>query len=370
MRQPTPIASPWLAVLLVAAVGAACGGPVESTAAASPQEPEPEEVKLAEGFTTFMALADTPLNSLPKAEAWRQEVPEVREVTITSTADGSEQPALFYDSGSDRDKPLLVVLHSWTADYRKQFSIPYGVWAVNNDWVMIHPEYRGRFNRPEATLSELAVQDVVDAYWWATEHAHIDEDRIYLTGFSGGAMAALTMVGRYPELWTAAAAWVPVYDLVDWYATIKEHTDLHYARNIVASCGGKPVAGTEAEEECRRRSPSSYLENARHAGVEVLIATGVDDWFVPPRHALRAYNVLAEPEDRLTEAQIEAISADATIPDDFSGEFSNPLIEDAGKELLLAKESDDVVLWIFDGSHDVIYNAGLEWLSRQRGTGS
>ncbi len=172
---------------------------------------DPEPVT---SFTTFMALASSPLGDMAKMEAWRQEVPEIREVRIPSTADGAEQPALFCDSGSDRPRPLLVVLHSWTADYRQQFSIPYGAWAVANDWVLIHPDYRGQFDRPEATLSELAVSDVVDALRWAREHATIDPDRIYLAGFSGGASAALTMVGRYPELWTAAVAWVPVYDLV------------------------------------------------------------------------------------------------------------------------------------------------------------
>ncbi len=318
-------------------------------------------------FTTFMELAESPLSDLPKMEAWRQEVPGIREVRISSSADGSEQPALFYDSGSDRRKPLLVVLHSWTADYRQHFSIPYGAWAAANDWVLVHPNYRGDFDRPEATLSELAVSDVLDALRWAREHARIDSDRVYLAGFSGGAAAVLTMVGRRPELWTAAVAWVPVYDLVEWWGTIREHDDLHYAANIVASCGGEPRAGTQAERECRRRSPSSYLEQARGTGVEVLIATGVDDWFVPPSHALRAFNALALPEGRLSMDEIEAISVDGRIPESLDGEAENPLFDAAGKELLLERTSGQAVLWVFEGSHDVVYNAGLRWLAGREG---
>ncbi|WP_394367509.1 hypothetical protein [Legionella israelensis] len=37
-------------------------------------------------------------------------------------------------------------------------------------------------------------------------------------------MMTLNMVGRYPELWTAAVAWVPVYHLVAWYATTRHAT--------------------------------------------------------------------------------------------------------------------------------------------------
>lgn len=318
-------------------------------------------------FTTFLELAHSPLGDMDKMEAWRSEVPDIREVSIPSSADGQAQPALFYDSGSERAKPLLVVLHSWTADYRQQFSIPYGAWAVRNDWVLIHPEYRGRFDRPQATLSELAVSDVLDAVRWAREEARVDPDRVYLAGFSGGGSAVLTMVGRYPELWTAAAAWVPVYDLVEWWTTIREHDDLHYAGDIVASCGGEPRPGTAAETECRKRSPSSYLPDARGHEVRVLIATGVEDWFVPPAHALDAFNALANPSERLAPEVVEAISDRGRVPRRLRRDARHPLFEAAGKRLLLERASAQAVLWVFSGSHDVVYNAGLAWLAEQGG---
>ena len=316
-------------------------------------------------FTTFMDLAHSPLGDMAKMDAWRSKVPDIREVSIPSSADGEAQPALFYDSGSDRAKPLLVVLHSWTADYRQQFSVPYGVWAARNDWVLIHPDYRGRFNRPQATLSELAVSDVLDAVRWAREQARVDPDRIYLAGFSGGGSAVLTMVGRHPELWTAAVAWVPVYDLVEWWSTIREHHDLHYAGDIVASCRGEPRPGTAAEKACRERSPSSYLPDARGHDVRVLIATGVEDWFVPPAHALDAFNALADPSDRLAPKVVDAISDRGRVPRRLRRDARHPLFEAAGKKLLLERSSSQAVLWVFSGSHDVVYNAGLAWLAEQ-----
>lgn len=317
-------------------------------------------------FTTFTAIASSPLNDLPKMKAWRRVVPEIEEVRIPSSSGGDPQPALFYDSGSREPRPLLVALHSWTADYRKPFSIPYGAWAAKNDWVMIHPNYGGYFNDPHATLSEGAVEDILDALAWARQHAAVDPERIYVTGFSGGAMAALVMVGRHPDLWTAAAAWVPVYDLVDWYETISRHPDLHYASDIVASCGGNPLEVTDAARECRRRSPSSYLSNARGHDVEVLVTTGIEDWFVPPRHALDAFDALAEPDDRLSAEEIEMISSEGEVPESLASRSEHPLVEAAGRRVLGERRSGQVELWIFDGSHDVIYNAGLAWLARQR----
>ncbi len=57
-----------------------------------------------------------------------------------------------------------------------------------NDWIFIHPNYRGKFNDSGATASEKAVRDILDALEYAREHAPVDNDRIYLAGFSRGAM--------------------------------------------------------------------------------------------------------------------------------------------------------------------------------------
>ena len=55
------------------------------------------------------------------AAAWYRRVPDIEEVHIPSSADGSLQPALFYDSGTARAKPLMVVLHSWSVGYLQYF---------------------------------------------------------------------------------------------------------------------------------------------------------------------------------------------------------------------------------------------------------
>ena len=138
--------------------------------------------------------------------AWRARVPGIKVIDIPSSVDGKKQRAIWYASGSDKKKPLLIALHSWSADYEQNLNIPFAEFAVENDWAFVHPDFRGPNLRPEATASDLAVSDVIDAVTYARKRAEIDADRIYLVGYSGGAMKALVLAGRFPELWAGVAA--------------------------------------------------------------------------------------------------------------------------------------------------------------------
>jgi dienelactone hydrolase len=317
-----------------------------------------EEPRLVQGFTSYSAF--------PEGVTWEEYVPQVQTIHIPSSADGKQQPALWYDSGSARAKPLLITLHSWSFDYTQPVSIPFGLWAVQNDWVFIHPDYRGKYNNPEATASELAIQDILDAREYAIQHANIDPERIYLTGFSGGAMTALIMAGRYPDLWTAVSAWVPIYNLNDWYwYSASKYPERHYVGNIADSCGGIPRPGSAAAKECLKRSPVPYLKNARDKGVRIYLAVGIEDDIVPPGQALLAFNDLAEGEDRFTVKEILYINENHRLPDWLSGEISDKHYQDAGKPLLFKRDSANVTLTFFAGGHDVLFNPALVWLHRQ-----
>ncbi len=314
------------------------------------------EVRQVEGFTSY--------SEFPAHVRWEKIVPAVRRISIRSSADGSAQPALYYDSGSDRPKPLLVALHSWSFGYTQPTSIPYALWAVQNDWVFIHPDHRGRYNRPEATASELALRDVLDALDYALSNADIDRSRIYLAGFSGGAMTALILAGRYPHLWTAVSAWVPIYSLVDWYAHIvRNDPKRHYVRDIIRSCGGPPWPGSRAAAECDRRSPSTYLGGLRDSELKIYLAAGVFDDLVPPAHSLRAFNALVPDQERLPLDEMQLVLS----VEEPKNDFKSRLYDEAGAPLLFEKESGNVTLALFDGGHDLLFNPALYWLSRQRG---
>lgn len=334
--------------------------------AANSQASEPQ-VRLikVEAYKTLTGFSKTPLKKMPELKAWKKALPQARVVTIESTYDRTGQKALFHDSGSMIKKPLLIVLHSWSEDYRQSFGIPYALFAAENDWVFIQPDYRGAFNNPGATASEAAISDILDALEFAGRNASVDKDRVYLAGFSGGAMAALIMAGRYPEKWAGVVSWGAVYDLVDWYEHTRKATVHDYDREIASSCGGPPLLGTEQEKECRRRSPSAYMTGAR-GKVPVYIAVGIDDTFVPPSHSLMAFNSLAQPGGRIPDEAVEVISREHRLPEGFSGPYKDPLFIDAGVELLHERESGKAVLKVYRGRHDVVYNAGLFWLAGQK----
>lgn len=326
-----------------------------------------DELKLIEKdeFKTLTRFSKTPFRKMPELKAWQKAVPQVSVISIRSTYDETSQKALFYDSGSVRKKPLLIVLHSWSEDYRQSFGIPYALWAVKNDWVFIQPDYRGAFTNPGATASSGSISDILDALEYSKKNSNIDASRVYLAGFSGGGMAALSMAGKYPDKWAGVVSWGAVYDLVSWYAHTKRATVHDYARQIAASCGGPPLPGTAEEKECRKRSPSEYLQDAE-GKVPVYIAVGLQDSFVPPSQSLLAFNDLADEEGRLSARDIEYISKQHKLPADFRGVHEDKLFADAGVPFLYERESNKAVLKIYEGRHDVVYNAGLVWLSGQK----
>lgn len=301
---------------------------------------------------------------------WRDETPDIEDIRIPSSADSSEQSALFYDSESDRKKPLLMVLHSWSTDYLQNIDIPLGQFAVANDWVFMHPDFRGQNDgSPDSTASELAISDMQDALEYARENAELDESRIYLLGYSGGAMNALHLASRNPDVFAGVAAWVPVYDLPSWHQW-NEARGEKYAGEIEQACGGEPSEGSKALSECRKRSPSAHVPDVA-GNIRVLIAHGIGDTTVPPEQALRAFNDLANEDDRITQQQIDRLMEHREVPDALgrrsiqgNGELAH--FGEADAEVLLHLKSGPAELVLFDGEHDMLYRPGLEWLARQR----
>ena len=329
-----------------------------------------EELKFLEEYISFSTVAELPMRFLSKEEAWDNSAPDAVEIMIPREGDEPGQPAMWYDSGSEREKPVLLVLHSWSEDFQQHFGIPYAVFARKNDWVFIHPDFRGEFDNKDATGSEKTVRDILQALEYARENASVDESRIYLTGFSGGAMMTLIMAGRYPERFTAASAWVPIYDLNDWYEYLLKTPYAYtekYQQDIEASCGGPPDTDEQAREECGRRSPSAYLKNARGKDIRIFVSGGLKDPFVPPSHAIRVFNDLADPEDGISEEDYLYIDENQSLPQGLEErEVSDPFFEEAGLEVVFAIESANITLFLFDGGHDIIYNKSLNWLSGQK----
>lgn len=288
---------------------------------------------------------------------------EPKEIVYPSSADGTEQPALFWRTRARKPAPLLVALHTWTNDFDTPGSAEYFERCRERRWNCVYPSFRGPGNRPEAGGSDLVVRDIVSAVDYAKMHANVDPFRIYLAGYSGGGHAGLLMAGRAPSLWAGVSVWVPVSDLAAWYEESLERAN-GYAEQVAACCGGKPGDGPEVDREYERRSPVTWLENAR--GLPLDINAGIRDGHdgsVPIDHSLRAFNRVADPEDRVPEADIAQMTAQATVPERIARE-----VEDAAygkKKPLFRRVSGASRVTLFDGAHEIVHDAAFAWLGRQ-----
>lgn len=295
---------------------------------------------------------------------WKKGIPEIQDVKITSTADGKQEPALFYASESGRKKPLLVLLHSWSSGYLQVPSLPFALWAKKYDWAFIQPNFRGVFDHPEAMASDLAIQDIMDAVEYAKANADIDTTRIYLVGSSGGAMTALVTASRHPKTWAGVAAWVPVFDIVDWYQFNLYYPHRKYNSQIIAALGDEPLEGTAAAQEGKKRSPSTYISQAQD--VPIFIAHGINDLLVPASHSIRAFNILAHPQDTISQQQMEYIVEEQALPEELNGNYTDELFAPQDPEVVFVRESNNVKLVLYVGVHDMAYSPTLLWLNEQR----
>jgi len=288
----------------------------------------------------------------------------VREVRYLSSADGTEQPALFFAPHAGKPVPLLVGLHTWSYDYLEASGAPYAKWCLDRGWAFVYPNFRGPNTRPEAAGSELVVKDILSAVEYARNQANVDPQRIYLVGASGGGHAALLMAGRAPEIWAGVSAWVGISDLAAWYRECKQ-AGRGYADHVVRSCGGPPGASPEVDAECRKRSPLTYLKPGLDVSLD--ICAGITDGHtgsVPISHSLNAFNAVAGEADRLSQAEIDFFVAKAEVPPSLKMKLEDP---DYGpKTPLFRRTSGKARVTIFQGGHEIIHEAALKWLERQK----
>ncbi len=206
----------------------------------------------------------------------------MKEIFVQSSMDNSMQPSLFYRAKGNTKRPLLVGLHTWSHDRFNQVKtmLPY---AERMNWNLLLPEFRGS-NLPsnpkcrEACGSPLAKQDILDAIQYVIKEERIDKDNIFLLGASGGGHMTLLMCGLCPEVFKAAAAFVPITDLNAW-----ANENPHYRPHVYACC-------TEDATEMAKRSPKSYISTIAKANLKIF--HGKFDPVVPVSHSLSFYTAL------------------------------------------------------------------------------
>ena len=283
-----------------------------------------------------------------------------REIRYVSSADKSEQPAMFYAPKSEAAVPLVVALHTWSSNYKSGHHKPIEQWCVKNGWAYIHPDFRGPNRRPEATGSRLVVDDIVSAVEYARKQTAIDASSVYLVGTSGGGYTALVMAGHRPKMWAGVSAWAAISDLKAWYSECKKAKRGYY-KDIAASCGGAPGDNAAVDKEYRDRSPLSYLANAK--GLMLHINTGIRDGHqgsVPISHSLLAFNEVADADAKISQDDIRFFVEKAQVPEHLGKSISDPSY--GQKQPLFRRTSGNATVTIFDGGHELVPDAAMAWM--------
>lgn len=316
-------------------------------------------------FLGFTLAKPAPIETLPNPSSDPAWAPEVVKIEYRSSADDTLQPALFYaPTDTNEPVPLLIALHSWSGDYQQGLSAPAAEWCIEHHWAFLHPHFRGPNKRPEATGSDFVVADILSAVEFATTHLNIDRSRIYLVGASGGGYTALLVAARHPDIWAGVSVWVPISDLRIWHEQTKS-LDPALTMNIETSVGGAPGTSPEVDLEYQKRSPLTYLSPDITTPID--INAGIHDGHrgsVPINQSLWAFNALVNSQ-KLTEEEITYFVEQEKVP----AYLVDPLLSDptyGEYEPLFRRQVDNTRLTIFDGAHQIIFEAALTWLAQQQ----
>lgn len=302
----------------------------------------------------LVKLSADPIKGWP-AEVSKVEIP---------CSDGVKQPAIWFTPTTKGKKPLLVGLHTWSSTFASAGGdAVYAKWCIDRGWAFVHPDFRGPNWTPPALGSARAVQDVVEAVAWAKTQTQVDDSRIYLIGVSGGGHMAMLMAGRHPELWAGVSAWCGIVDVAKWHREhVKDGKQDKYAKNIEAALGHAPTAD---DADARHRSPIAHLPNA--ASVPLDIAHGIHDGrkgSVPFTHALLAFNEVAAAGQKLPIQAIQAYYDTQKLPAGWA--VSPPDASFGLNTPLFRQTSGNTRVTIFEGGHEIVHQAALNWLAKQR----
>ncbi len=198
-----------------------------------------------------------------------------------------------YQQGSAAGEPYLIkctaqanriylYLHSWSGDMNQVLTFP-ELGALDRACV-IAPNFNGPNTTAQAMGSDdslARIDTVVKEVMYKTGLS-----RIYLVGHSGGSMAAMNYLGKYPGKVHLASLWLPIWDLASLYATTQ---DQQLKDNMLAVIGHAPAH--DNDPDYLARSPRARLVGA-YGPTTVYLNVGATDISSPPAQAQGARDQL------------------------------------------------------------------------------
>ncbi len=134
------------------------------------------------------------------------------------------------------------------------------------------------------TIGDREIEDIETAVTWLVNEGYAHKNQVFITGPSYGGFLSLLSVGRLPDLFAGAFAFVPMADWTTAYADMNPALQAAWR----AFLGGAPE---DALERYHRASPISYIADVR---APVWIRHAVYDTRTP---ANQVYRYATEPQN-------------------------------------------------------------------------
>jgi pimeloyl-ACP methyl ester carboxylesterase len=232
------------------------------------------EVELA-GFRLYSATWKRLLERLEEARsAWEKgegdfygTSPGFREDAYVSDVDLTAQPYLLYVSSRPLDKrPLVVYLHGYVPGYcRADWIGPLSMEYVQYEEAgAIYVTPFARSNTDFLTVGETDVLDVIAEM---KRRFSIDENRVYVVGYSMGGSGVWTLLAHYPDIWAGALV-------------LSGRTDYYFWQNL-----DRNELSPWLNAMILADNPVDQPENFAH--VPLLVFHGDSDWVVKSPHSTR-----------------------------------------------------------------------------------
>ena len=279
-------------------------------------------------------------------------------VDIKSTMDNNIQKAYCYKSKSNKPKPLIVSLHTWSGYYYQKDDL--AKLCQQKDLNYIHPDFRGANWTKDACCSDLALNDIDDAITFAINNFNVDTTKIYVIGVSGGGYATLSTFMKSKHKISKFSAWASISDLIAWYheSSIRKS---NYAQNILDCTSSKKGLNIECAKHKSPiywDTPTDKLKNSK-----LFIYAGIYDGIqgsVPITHSINFYNKI------LTDLSISDTSKFISANEKLRLlEFRKPLGEFgniADRKIFLKKNIENLSITIFEGEHEMLTEFALNEL--------
>ena len=218
-------------------------------------------------------------------------MPEMRKIEYRARDGLPIEGYITKPDGTNGPLPLIVMPHGGPGIRETDVFNPFTQFLVNRGYAVLQMNFRGSTGFGRRHLQSgyrqwgLNIQnDIEDGTRWAIAQGHADPDRICLFGGSFGGYAALMGVIKSPDLYQCAASLNGVSDI----------TLMLRNRQRLSTKAILPITIGDMYRERDGLKARSPLYNVSKIEVPVLLAHGLKDNVVSPKHSKRLASKLAQ----------------------------------------------------------------------------